>query len=89
MRSRVIAAVITLGCAAAAPIAVTQAAGSPLARTARCVHARIGGQRKCLATGQSCAHKYERQYEQHGFACIKTSAHGRYHLISAQQQQQG
>ncbi len=87
MRRHVIAAVITLACAAAAPIAATQAAGSARARMARCVNARIGGHRRCLASGQSCAHKYERQYEQHGFACIRNGAHGRYHLINAQQQQ--
>ncbi len=88
MRSRSIAVVMAMSCAVAAPFAVTGAIASPVAHIA-CVHARIGGKRKCLANGQSCNHKYEIQYERYGFACIKTSTHGRYHLVFAQQQQQG
>jgi hypothetical protein len=51
-----------------------------------CVHAKIGGQRVCLAPGKSCQRKYERQYERHGFACVKRN--GKYRLVYSQQQQQ-
>jgi hypothetical protein len=87
MWSRAIAAAAALSCAAAAPIAVTEAVASPVAHMA-CVNARIGGHRTCLAIGRSCAHRYERQYENYRFTCIKSGRHGRYHLTYAQQQQQ-
>lgn len=85
MSSRAIAAVIALSCAATAPIAVTEAVASPAAQMA-CLHAKIGGHRKCLAKGQSCVHRYQRQYENYGFSCVKL--HGHYRLTFAQQQQQ-
>jgi hypothetical protein len=86
MRSRAIVAVIALSCAATAPIAVTESVASPVAQVA-CVHARIGGQSKCLARGKLCARRYERQYKSRGFTC-KRGRDGRYRLAVAQQQQQ-
>lgn len=73
-------AITSGGCALAAstaPIGVAQA--SPGAQIA-CVHARIGGQSKCIARGQYCARRYERQYERYGFTCSKRDRNGRYHL---------
>jgi len=45
-----------------------------------CVHAKIGGKRKCIARGQYCARRYERDYERHGFTCSKRDRRGRWHL---------
>jgi hypothetical protein len=85
MRIRAMAAVIALSGAAAAPIVVPEAGASPVAQIA-CVHARIGGHKKCLAVNQSCAHRYERQYENYGFTCTKRGHHGHYRLSFGQQQ---
>ena len=52
---------------------------SPVAQAA-CVHAKIGGQRKCIARGQYCARRYERDYERYGFTCSKRDRRGRWHL---------
>ncbi len=67
------AAIPGLGAASAAPTA------APMAQTA-CVHARIGGQRKCIARGQYCARRYERDYERYGYSCSKRDRRGRWHL---------
>ena len=49
---------------------------SPVASIA-CKHARIGGQSKCIARGQYCARRYERDYERYGYHCtIATVAAG-------------
>jgi hypothetical protein len=88
MWSRATAAVIALSCAGAAPIVVSEAAAAPAAKAVTCVHTRIGGRKACLAINKPCAHRYERQYEKHGFTCVKKSR-GRYRLAYAQQQQQG
>jgi hypothetical protein len=77
MRSRAVAAVIALSCASIAPFGVPAAVASPVAGAATCVHARIGGHKKCLAVGQSCAQRYAHQYESHGFVCIKSGRHYR------------
>jgi hypothetical protein len=43
----------------------------PVARIActRDVSAVIGGEHKCLGSGEYCATRYERQYERYGFVC--------------------
>jgi hypothetical protein len=65
----------------AASAAGTAAAGSTVtakARVATCTRATIGGKRRCLAPGQACSPRYEKQYELHGYICRKS--HGRYRL---------
>ena len=42
-------------------------------------HAIIGGEHKCLHTGQFCSRSYERQYRRYGFTC-KPGSDGRYRL---------
>jgi hypothetical protein len=44
---------------------------TPVADTAcsRDTPATIGGQHKCLGSGEYCAARYERQYERYGFVC--------------------
>jgi hypothetical protein len=49
------------------------AVGAAAPVSAACTSAVIGGKRTCLAAGQSCAHKYERQYERKGFTCKRNS----------------
>jgi hypothetical protein len=43
----------------------------PVARIAcsRDVSAVIGGEHKCLGSGEYCATRYQRQYERYGFVC--------------------
>lgn len=54
-------------------------AATPVAQTA-CTRAKIGGKRKCIARGQYCARRYERDYERYGFTCSKRDRRGRWHL---------
>ena len=35
----------------------------------QCRSAIIGGQRKCIAAGQFCANRYERDYNRYGYTC--------------------
>jgi hypothetical protein len=55
------------------------ALAQPVARAA-CIHAVIGGQSKCIARGQYCARRYQRQYLRYGLSCSRLDANGRYHL---------
>src|SRR4051812_32224036 len=55
------------------------ATAQPVARVA-CTHARIGGQSKCIAPGQYCPRRYQRQYLRYGLSCSKLDSNGRYHL---------
>jgi hypothetical protein len=48
--------------------------------TIACVHGVIGGHGKCLARGEYCAQRFERQYERYGFTCTKLDRRGRWHL---------
>jgi hypothetical protein len=52
--------------------------GTNRAGVTGCKKAKIGGRTKCLAAGQLCNRRYEKQYERNGFACVKS--HGRYRL---------
>ena len=80
MRKKVAVVAVSLGLSglAALPV-VSQAKPTPLASIA-CKHARIGGQSKCIARGQYCARRYERDYERYGYHCTKRDYRGRYHL---------
>jgi hypothetical protein len=51
----------------------------PIAQAA-CKHAVIGGQSKCIARGQYCARRYQRQYLRYGLSCSRVDVNGRYHL---------
>ena len=44
-----------------------------------CTSAKIGGAKKCIARGQFCAVRNQRDYKRHGFTCKKDKA-GRYRL---------
>lgn len=87
MRRRVIGAVVAGVLAVGAPgagVATSAAAGAPhaaapVAQTA-CMRVKIGGRRKCIARGQYCARRYERDYERYGFTCSKRDRRGRWHL---------
>ena len=84
MRRRLIAALAALAVAVgipagAAATAPQHHAAAPIAQTA-CMHAKIGGKRKCIASGQYCARRYERDYERYGFTCSKRDRRGRWHL---------
>jgi hypothetical protein len=80
MRSRVVAVLIGLGLGTApVPVVAAAAKRSPKASIA-CVYGRIGGRTKCLARGEFCARRYERQYERYGFSCSKLDRRGNWHL---------
>ena len=88
MRTRAVSVIIVLSGAIGAPVLATGGASAHASKasvTASCVHATIGGQRTCLAPGKSCKRKYQRQYEHHGFECVKRN--GRYQLQFSGQQQ--
>jgi hypothetical protein len=74
------AAALTFGGAVAtAPAAPTV---HPQAQAA-CKSARIGGARKCIAAGQFCARRYERDYRRYGYTCSKRDRRGNWHLTYA------
>ncbi len=75
----IIGSSVTLSSLLAAPAVVARASPDPIAHVA-CYPARIGGQHKCLARGEYCARRYERQYEQYGFTCDHLDYRGRWHL---------
>ncbi len=70
---------VAVGAGAAAGSPSASHAAAPVAQTA-CMRARIGGRRKCIARGQYCARRYERDYERYGFTCSKRDRRGRWHL---------
>jgi hypothetical protein len=72
-------AVLAIGVAVPA---ASPAVSGPSASIA-CVHAVIGGHHKCIAAGQYCARRYERDYEKYGYTCNKRDRRGRYHLQHA------
>jgi hypothetical protein len=81
MRKKVAVVAVSLGLGGLASLPVVSQAKpiSPVASIA-CKHARIGGQSKCIARGQYCARRYERDYERYGYHCTKRDYRGRYHL---------
>ena len=80
MKNRFAALAIAAALLGAAPLATPVAdAASPTA-TAACKRAKIGGQSKCIARGQYCAKRFERDYNRYGFTCSKRDRNGRWHL---------
>jgi hypothetical protein len=72
--------------AASAPAAAPQAkpTAAPVIALHKCkgtryVHAIVGGEHKCLGTGQFCALRYQSIYRRHGFVC-KRGSDGRLRL---------
>jgi hypothetical protein len=75
----------TLAALAASPAGAvpTPAPGAASRATvAGCKHARIGGHKVCLAAGQHCNRRYEKQYVKNGFSCAKIGHTGhKYRLV--------
>lgn len=71
MRKSFAVAVAAATFAVGVPAAPATATAGPVARVAcsRDTPAIIGGAHKCLAVGEYCATRYERQYERYGFIC--------------------
>lgn len=69
--------------AAPAAGASRPAPASPVAHTAACRAAVIGGKHVCLAAGRRCSPRYQRQYLRHKFSCGR--ANGRYRLVANKQ----
>jgi hypothetical protein len=71
--------------AASAPAAAPQAqpTTAPVIALKTCsgryVHAIVGGEHKCLGSGQFCATRYQRIYRRYGFVC-KPGSDGRLRL---------
>jgi hypothetical protein len=81
MRSRRIAAVVAaLGLVAAAPAAAPASPHNGPVAHAACSQATIGGQSKCIARGQFCARRYQRDYLRYGLSCSKLDSRGNWHL---------
>jgi uncharacterized membrane protein len=81
MRRRVIALAVAASLAGAIPVAFAEtSAGSGPQAQAACRSATIGGRHKCIARGQFCAHRYQRDYRRYGYSCSKLDRNGRYHL---------
>lgn len=64
-------------------LALMAPATASAAPVSSCSYAKIGGERKCLRTGQFCTRSYQRQYLRHGFSCSSRDNNGRYHLRRA------
>jgi hypothetical protein len=80
MRGRVATVLIGLSVGAVPlPIVASEAKAIPKASIA-CFYGQIGGHRKCLARGEFCARRYERQYEHYGLRCSKLDRRGNWHL---------
>jgi hypothetical protein len=74
------------GAVSAAPAAAPQAkpTAAPVIALHKCkgsryVHAIVGGEHKCLGTGQFCAKRYASIYRRAGFVC-KSGSDGRLRL---------
>jgi hypothetical protein len=76
LRRTVVIVATSVGLIAAAP--ATQAPAK--VAHASCSYAKIGGKRKCIARGQYCARRYQRDYKRYGLSCSKRDYRGRYHL---------
>src|SRR3954451_5708501 len=76
---RLLTVSITAAILAVAPSAAP-ASQTPVAHVA-CTSAKIGGQRKCIARGQFCAHAQQRDYKRYGLSCSKRDRNGRQHLV--------
>ena len=64
--------------AAAAALALALGPAAPAAPAkSKCKSAKIAGKHRCLAAGQSCTHRYEKQYVKYGFSCVKSGRHWR------------
>jgi erythromycin esterase-like protein len=77
MRRRMLALLGALALVGAAPAAAPVAAHTA---HVSCKQATIGGQSKCIARGQFCAHRYRSDYRRYGFSCSSRDHNGRYHL---------
>jgi hypothetical protein len=66
--------------AAGAPVATVPAQPNGPEAHASCKRAVIGGHRKCIARGQYCSRRYQRDYHRYGYSCSKRDRNGRYHL---------
>jgi hypothetical protein len=77
MRRRI--ALVVAVCSLSGAAAAASAPAQPAAHAA-CTSARIGGVHKCIARGQFCARRYQRDYRRYGFSCSKRDYRGRYHL---------
>ena len=79
-----VATASALGAVSAGPATPTSAAApvvSAKSCSSRYVHGIIGGEHKCLRTGQFCARRHERQYHRYGFHCHRYYSNvGRYRL---------
>lgn len=63
----------------AVPVTAAPTSNEPVAQIA-CKRATIGGQSRCIARGQYCAKRYERDYRKYGYSCSKKDSRGRWHL---------
>jgi hypothetical protein len=79
-KTSALAAAIALAIGATQATPVAAAPATPQAQAA-CTNAKIGGQRRCIQSGQFCARAYERDYNRAGYSCSKRDRNGRYHLV--------
>jgi hypothetical protein len=80
MRLRVcVLALASAGALAGVPSAAASAPAGPFAHAA-CFDATIGGRHRCIARGQYCARRYQRDYRRYDLSCSKLDYRGRYHL---------
>lgn len=79
---RTLALVVAVALIAAAVVLDSSAsrASSPTAHAARCKYVKIGGKRRCLATGKFCTRQWEKTYRRHGFTCSYLDRNDRYRL---------
>ena len=80
MRRYLVGGIAALGLLGAAPVVAPAAPAKPTSPVITCTRATIGGQSKCIARGQYCAHSHASDYRRYGLSCTKRDANGRYHL---------
>jgi hypothetical protein len=82
-RTRILGGLAAISLIAGLPAATTATASpagnGPVAQAA-CTQARIGGQSRCIARGQYCAKRNEKDYRRYGYSCSKKDSRGRWHL---------
>ena len=79
MRRRSLAATLLAALSLVAATPAAPAARPPTAHAA-CTSATIEGKHKCIARGQYCARRYQRDYRRYGLKCSKRDSRGRWHL---------
>jgi hypothetical protein len=85
VRRSQVALAVTVAALAISPAgaaAVLVPSGATSVRAVGCKRAKIAGHRVCLAAGQRCKTRYEKQYVKYGFSCAGNGKKGQHRLVA-------